>query len=173
MPHRHELRSLSGHDLAAACAKAEKYRDLNQPDESDSICRDILAVEPKNQQALRTLGLSLTDRFRENWMQHKVEALAVFERLDSEYERTYLSGVAWERYAKTLLHEEMWRGAFDAFHRALDLFDKAERIAPSDEPDPILRWNRIVRELTTHPQLIAAEAAPDASDLDFGDGPPG
>ncbi len=173
MRHRHQLRRLDGHDLGAACEKAEKYRDLNQPDESDSICRDVLAVDPKNQQALRTLGLSLTDRFRENSMQFRVEAIAVFARLDSEYERIYLTGIVWERYAKTLLHQEVWRSAFDAFHRALDLFDRAEDLASGDDPDPILRWNRIVRELTTHPRLIAAEHQEEASEIDFGDGPPG
>ena len=31
-----------------AVAKAKQYRVLNQPAEAESICRDILEVEPEN-----------------------------------------------------------------------------------------------------------------------------
>jgi len=41
----------------------QHYRYLNQADEAESICRDILAVDAENQMALRQLGLALTDQF--------------------------------------------------------------------------------------------------------------
>jgi hypothetical protein len=43
--------------------KAERYRFLNQPEEAESICLDVLAVDPQNQLAWRNLGLAITDQF--------------------------------------------------------------------------------------------------------------
>jgi tetratricopeptide (TPR) repeat protein len=169
---RHELKSVAGHDLDQAQRKAEKYRDLNQPDESDSICQDILAVDPGHQAALKTLGLSITDRFSGDGMQLR-QALEVFAKIKDAYERTYLAGIAWERHAKAQLAEGIGPGAYDAFQNALDLFEDAEELAPEKDPDPILRWNRCVRELTTHPLLRAAAEQAPMSQMDFGDGPPG
>jgi hypothetical protein len=168
-----QLKSLAGHDLARAHKKAEKYRDLNEPEESDSICRDILAVEPGHQAALRTLGLALTDRYAAHWAEMHSEALAIFAKLESEYERVYYTGVAWERYGKAQLAQGIGGGAYLAFLRAVENFERAQTLAAKEDPDPILRWNRCVRELASHPLLVAAaEVGPD-SDIDIGDGPPG
>ena len=40
-----ELKRLPRASLDAALAKAEHYRDLNQPEEAESICRDVLDVD--------------------------------------------------------------------------------------------------------------------------------
>ena len=42
---------LSPEPCPAALAKAERYRLLNEPGEAESICLDVLAVEPDNQEA--------------------------------------------------------------------------------------------------------------------------
>ena len=44
-----ELKPLSREAFPAALEKAERYRLLNEPLEAESICRDILAVDPDNQ----------------------------------------------------------------------------------------------------------------------------
>ena len=49
-----ELKSLSREAIPAALEKAERYRLLNEPFESESICLDILAIDPQHQQALFT-----------------------------------------------------------------------------------------------------------------------
>jgi tetratricopeptide (TPR) repeat protein len=170
---RYKLKRLTEKNLERALEKAEKYRDLNQPDEAESICRDILDVSPTNQGALRTLGLALTDRYPGHWVQLHAEALAAFEKLEDEYQKTYYSGVAWERAGKAQLEQGSGRGAYDAFLYALKLFERAEGMASSGQPDPVLRWNRCVRALTTHPALIAAAQDPRHPDLDLGDAPPG
>ncbi len=59
----YQLKSISSAGIPEALAKVELYRYLNEPEESESICRDILAVDPKQQLALRLLGLSITDQF--------------------------------------------------------------------------------------------------------------
>jgi len=41
-----ELKRISQAALPAALAKAERYRLLNEPEQAESICRDVLAVEP-------------------------------------------------------------------------------------------------------------------------------
>jgi len=53
--------------LLKAISKTEVYRYLNEPGEAESICRDILAVEPDNQAALRLLGLAITDQLAERF----------------------------------------------------------------------------------------------------------
>src|SRR5437870_8902403 len=58
----HQLKSISKAGIPEALAKVELYRYLNEPEEAESICRDILAVEPRHQLALRLLGLALTDQ---------------------------------------------------------------------------------------------------------------
>ena len=57
----YSLKRLSRANLEAAIVKAAHYRDLNQPEEAESICRDVLEESPEDQHALRTLGLALTD----------------------------------------------------------------------------------------------------------------
>src|SRR5262249_34686502 len=58
-----KLKPISREGIPQAIAKVERYRYLNEPGEAESICRDILAVEPDHQVGLRLLGLSITDQF--------------------------------------------------------------------------------------------------------------
>ena len=43
------LKPISRDSVDGSLAKAERYRLLNEPHEAESICRDILAVDPANQ----------------------------------------------------------------------------------------------------------------------------
>jgi hypothetical protein len=58
-----ELKRLSDEAIPAALEKALRYRLLNQPAVAESICHDVLKIDPENQQALVVLLLALTDRF--------------------------------------------------------------------------------------------------------------
>ena len=57
------LKRISQSGVAAALQKAERYRLLNDSSAAESICRDIIEVEPENQQALIVLLLAITDQF--------------------------------------------------------------------------------------------------------------
>lgn len=162
------LKRLPPAKLEAALTKAAHYRDLNQPEEAESICQDVLAVDAANQAALKLMGLALTDRFSQGEVGLLEAAVASFERLEDPYEREYHVGVAWERAAKAHLERNEAHNAVAAFENALSLFARAERLRP-DSPDPILRWNRCVRLLSSHPALLAAIEEPRDQDVRFGD----
>ncbi len=162
------LKHLAPEHLEAAVAKAAHYRDLNQPQEAESICRDVLEVDAVNQAAWRLLGLALTDRFGETEAGLLEQAIAAFERLEDEYDRTYHSGVAWERAAKAHVERGEAHSAVTAFEHALALFERSGRMKP-DSPDPVLRWNRCVRLLSSHPALRAAVEQPRDHEVRFGD----
>ena len=106
-----QLKTISKNGIAEALAKVQHYRYLNQAEEAESICRDILAIDPENQMALRQLGLSLTDQFRGTLSDGFHEAQTCFEKLASPYERSYYQGILHERRAKA----QVRAGAYRAF----------------------------------------------------------
>src|SRR4051812_37800360 len=91
------FKTLSREGIPLALEKAERYRLLNEPEQAESICQDILAVDPDNQVALVMLLLALTDQFRDGPAECFTEAQAVVARLRGEYERLYYQGLIWER----------------------------------------------------------------------------
>ena len=154
-----ELKPLSLPAIDGALAKAERYRLLNEPNEAESICRDILDVDPDNQPALRILALSLTDQIADERGAFQ-EAIAATHRLSDPYDRAYYAGIAWERRAK-MRHHEGGRGAQHVVHdwiaKAMDHFTKAEALRPAGNDDSLLRWNTCVRFLQQHPQYAELE----------------
>ena len=166
----YELKRLDGRDLTEALALAAHYRALNQPEQAESICLDVLDAEPDHQDGLRILGLALTDQFDGPAPLRLDEALMVFKKIRDGYQRVYYTGVAWERHAKAKLERGEGLGALHSFERALECFGQAEVLGPARTPDPILHWNRCVRALRSHPLLHEARRHP-AHDDDsrFGD----
>jgi tetratricopeptide (TPR) repeat protein len=142
------IKRISTAGIADAIAKAELYRSLNEPEEAESICRDILAIEPQHQLALRLLGLSLTDQFTGSGTDRYREIEDIFLQLEDPYERLYYTGIAHERRAKAQLNAGQPPRSLSAlFDQALLSFAEAEKIRPVGNDDAILRWNRCVRLL--------------------------
>jgi tetratricopeptide (TPR) repeat protein len=162
------LKRLPLASLEAAIARAEHYRDLNQPEEAESICLDVLDVDGNHQAAWTLLGLAITDRLATHEAGLLEEAIAAFEHLEDVYQRTYHAGIAWERAGKAHLERHEAHNAVTAFEHALSMFERAEGLRP-DSPDPILRWNRCVRLLSSHPALRAALRSPREHEVRFGD----
>jgi len=167
--HEHALKKLPAGELDPAIAKAILYRELNQPEEAESICRDVLAVDARHQSALRVLGLALTDRFEEVTVGLFEDAMATFAKLEGEYDRVYHEGVAWERLGKAHLKRSEGHGALGALEHALEHFERAEKIAPPGNPDSILRYNRCVRLLQSQRLLQDAFDAPHSRVPHLGD----
>jgi len=146
----YELKSISKAGIGEALAKVELYRYLNEPEESESICRDILAVDPQQQLALRLLGLSITDQFTGGVSDRCQEAEELFQRLKDGYEQLYYKGILQERRAKAQLRAgQLPHAVYPLLERALQCFAEAEKIRPAGNDDAILRWNRCVRLLQT------------------------
>src|SRR5882672_6689674 len=95
-----ELKRISPEAIPLALEKAERYRLLNEPDMAESICLDVLEIDPHNQQALVMLLLALTDQFPTGRAECFSQAQAVVPRLTGEYERLYYSGIIWERHGQ-------------------------------------------------------------------------
>src|SRR5262245_64446178 len=97
------MKSLEREAIPRALEKAERYRLLNEPEEAESICLDILAVEPDYHEALVTLLLALTDQFRTDSGDCYLRAKALLPKLAGEYERYYYAGLICERQGSAQL----------------------------------------------------------------------
>jgi len=148
-----ELKPITKEGIPAALQKAERYRLLNDSSAAESICLDILQVEPDNQSALVTLLLSITDQFHDELSDSVHRAREVLPRLHDEYKRAYYAGIVCERRAKALLHRSAL-GATDVaiewFREAMTWYEHAESLRPTGNDESILRWNTCVRLLGRH-----------------------
>ena len=146
------LKTISRAGIPEAISKAELYRSLNEPEEAESICRDILAVEPEHQLALRLLGLAITDQFCGDASDRFGEVEKLFQGLTEHYERLYYTGLLHERRAKAKLRVgHPAHSLAPLFGEAMRCFAEAEMIRPTGNDDAILRWNRCARLLQGHP----------------------
>lgn len=149
---------ISSDAIPAALAKAERYRLLNEPGEAESICLDVLQIEPANQDALVTLILALTDQFREETTASRHAAARAGElvpRLADEYDRLYYAGIIRERRARAVMHRDRYAAAAAAtewLREAMGFFERAEAIRPPHNDDAVLRWNACARLLAQLPQ---------------------
>lgn len=148
------LKPISPSAIPDALHKVERYRLLNEPTEAQSICEDILAIDPENQDALIMLILSITDQFEDAGSAR--EARAFLPRLRSPYHRAYYAGIVSERSAKLLLRGTVpgrHYAAYEALTEAMRFFDEAESLRPDGNDDAILRWNTCARILKKNPAL--------------------
>jgi hypothetical protein len=146
----HELKTISAQAIPRALQKAERYRLLNQSWATESICLDILGVDPTNQQVLVMYLLSLTDQFGTEPGELASRAHAVLAQLTDEYQRWYYAGIIEERlgHAK-LLNRSMHAEAIAArmLREAMAAYEKAEALRKPGNDDAILRWNTCARTL--------------------------
>jgi hypothetical protein len=144
-----QLKTISRDGIPHALEKAERYRLLNDPAQAESICRDVLAVDPANQVALRALILSLTDQFGAAGAGHAArDARELVGELADEYERAYYTGIVFERETRAYLERKnvVRSAAYDGFRHAMEWYERAEQLRPHDT-DAVLRWNSCVRAI--------------------------
>src|SRR5271170_6486129 len=136
-----DLKPISAAGVGEALEKAERYRLLNEPSLAESICLDVLHIEPENQPALVMLLLALTDQFGHGVAAAKPREL--LPRLQSEYEQHYYAGIIWERLAHAQLRKASPNAVFAAYHafrEAMQCYDRAGAMRPSANDDALLRW---------------------------------
>jgi len=149
-----KLKPISSSAIPEALQKVERYRLLNEPWAAQSICEDILSVDPKNEDALVQLVLAMTDQIGDTVSES--EARQAVSRLGNEYHRAYYAGIVSERFAKATLrrgHPGSEHIASESLHEAMRFFERAEVLRPEGNDDAILRWNTCARMIMKYPAL--------------------
>jgi tetratricopeptide (TPR) repeat protein len=148
-----QLKPIAKTSIQRALEKAERYRLLNEPRQAESICMDVLAIEPEHQQALSCLLLALTDQFGGVVTGLSEQAKQLLPRFTGAYERAYYAGIISERYGKHQLakdHPGARYAAYEYLVEAIKHYDDAEKLAPPGNDDAILRHNTCVRIIERH-----------------------
>ena len=157
------LKPLKTEAISAALEKAKRYRLLNEPDDAESICLDILANQPDHQDALITLLLSLTDKFPHSGVTPAFEqAQEIVPKLDNSYSKSYYLGVIFERRAKFHLKQGgpgAGTAAHDWFAKAMAAFSEALSADDPKNQEAVLRWNSCARILNSRPDVKADDSS--------------
>ena len=149
-----QIKKLSKEGIPKALAKAERYRLLTDPSTAEGICRDIVAVDPGNQEALIMLILTLTDQFKDPMHRINIkQAQDLIPQLGDAYQKQYYQGIICERWAKALLHRGAMGSetmAYDFLMQGLEFFKQAESQHPTGNDEALLHWNSCLRCIQTH-----------------------
>jgi len=151
-----DIKPITRDGVPTALQKAHRYRLLNDSLAAESICLDVLAVDPGNADALVTWVLAITDQFPEGNAEDLKRAGEAVARLTDTYRHAYYQGIIAERWAKAILHHGPPRAdemAFAWVETALGWYEKAEAMRPAGNDEAILRWNTCVRMLERHPAM--------------------
>ena len=150
-----ELKPLSQAAIPAALAKAERYRLLGEPEQSQSICEDVLSADDSNQTARVMLILALSDQFALHHPQAVGRAVELAASLETQYDREYYGGLVAERRGRALLEAPgiSARAAIDWLQEAMQAYDRADALRPADNDEARLRWNACARTLNALPSF--------------------
>jgi hypothetical protein len=143
-----QIKPLSREGIPAAVEKAMRYRLLNEPGEAESICEDVLRIDPENQEALIIMLLAMTDRFGKGYAMGIIQAQELLPRLHDPYDQAYYGGIISERRGKVLLQNGGPGCGFEAYEylrEAMAHYEAAEAIRPAGNDDALLRWNTCAR----------------------------
>ena len=164
-----DLKRISKEAIPRAVQKAERYRLLNQSWATESICLDILEVDPTNQPVLVMLLLAITDQFGAESRELARRAREVLGRITDPYQKAYYAGIIDERLghaqlAQGIMHAEAM--AYESLKDAMDSFEKAAQLRQAGNDDAILRWNTCLRTIQ---RLRLAEPAEGQYEPSFGE----
>ena len=164
-----DLKKISKEAIPRATQKAERYRLLNQSWATESICLDILEIDPTNQPVLVMLVLAITDQFGREPAELVRRARETLERLTDPYQRAYYAGIIAERLAHAQLASDALHAeamAITTLRSAMEWFEKAESLRQPGNDDAILRWNTCQRTLAG---MRRQEAADEVYEPSFGE----
>jgi hypothetical protein len=161
-----QLKPISKEAIPLALQKAERYRLLNQPYLAESICQDILEIEPGNRKALLTRLLAITDQFGINTSHDALKARQLLSSLGEGYDYYYYSGIISERQGIAVLTMGPTgdpHAAYEWLIEAQAHFENAEKLRAEGNDDALLRWNtcaRLIMEYRLHPRHAEEYAEP-------------
>lgn len=148
-----KLKSIAKQAIPAALKRADHYRLLNEPRAAESICLDVLEIDPDNPVALKTWLLALTDQFSAGESARRMEqAKQLLPRLNA-YEQKYYAGIIAERFARAQLelgHPGANASAYAYLCDAMKFYDEASELGPDGNDEAVLRYNTCVRTISWH-----------------------
>lgn len=151
-----DLKPIRAESVEKSLEKAHRYRLLNEPWQAESICLDVLTIDPENQQAVNILLLAVTDQFDRRLSVRYKQARELLPQLKDPYRRAYCDGLICERRA-TALYRRGGPGsghvAYEWYRRAMDHYERAETQSPEGNDDAILRWNTCARIIMRYPEI--------------------
>jgi len=170
-----ELKVLKPEAVSTALEKAKQYRLLNEPEEAESICLDILASVPDQQEAKILLLLALTDKFAHGEINPAYEkAKKVLTSLDNSHCKSYYQGIIFERRGKHYIK----RGgpgvgsiAYEWLVKAMEAYSEAILECAAEAQKAVLRWNSCARVINGNPEVKADEGKESEMFLDSFDTP--
>ncbi len=132
-----------------AIEKAKQYRSLLEPEIAESICLDVLNIDPDNQSVLIIYILALLDQISRAETQSQIKTIErTIEKLSSQYQRYYYTGLLNERRARHLITQAMSHSfAYEYFAEALNYYQQAIDRCPEKNDEAILRWNSCIRTI--------------------------
>jgi hypothetical protein len=155
-----ELKKLAKEAIPQALDKAERYRLLKEAYEAESICLDVLGVEPDNQKALIIMLLAVTDKFDRKLSAEFAKAKEILERLSDRYCKAYYRGIVFERRAKSHLKSDQpgaGQVAYEWLVKAMHSYEEALTFCNPDNQDAVLRWNTCARIVNDNPHVAPPE----------------
>ena len=153
---RFTLKPMSKDAVPAALAKAERYRLLNEPGEAESICLDILQVDPQNEDALVMMLLALTDQFPHD-SSSKTAGTSQRARRPVWRRRTTAritrasSANGARKSSCSAIDSVRRRSPIEWLREAMAFYERAEAVRPPHNDDSLLRWNACARLLMELP----------------------
>lgn len=163
-----EPKRISKGGIPAALEKAQRYRLLQEPEAAESICLDILAVEPAHQQAHVLHVLAVTDQLDQELSSGLRRARTLLTGIEDQYRRHYYEGIICERYAMAILRQDAPRAGeivYEWLRNAMASYERAEAMRPAGNDEAILRWNTCARVLARNPAV--APGVPGAYEPSF------
>lgn len=152
----HEFKKISSEFIDEALAKADKYRMLNHPKTSESICRDVLDIDPGNQNAITLLIIAITGQFSNSQKYPGTrlkDAQVWIKELADEYKKEYFAGLVLERWAKSKVRDLPGADLYEFFEEAMVHYDRAEKLAPHGDESAKLHYNFCIRFMDRHTHI--------------------
>jgi len=143
-----ELKRLSEDAIPAALEKALRYRLLNEPAEAESICHDVLEIDPENQEALILLLLALTDRFGKGYAVGVIQAQKFYPASTVIMSGPIMRESSVNAEPKLNCGKAIRVRAITPMNFCADAmrwFEKAEELRPPRNDDALLHWNTCAR----------------------------
>jgi hypothetical protein len=144
-----QIKPIRRESVAHSLEMARRYRLLNEPTQAESICLDILALEPDNEAARVELVLTMSDQFAGTRKSpRRADIMAHIDLLSDEFSKHYYRGLVLEREGLAFLdrgHAAAF--AYEGLRDAMECYERADKLRPAGNDDAILRWNACVRAI--------------------------